>query len=146
MKKILFFIIAISFFACEGPTGPEGPAGSNTSWHVESITIKKNEWKLSGKTGALNSYYYAEKPLKELTSFVYKQGLVGAYLQTDDKVKNEMPYVLHKGGVDKVGEFLWTQTYDFDFYTGGVCFYVTYSDFNTQIHPDEETFHVVLAW
>jgi hypothetical protein len=159
MKKTLFLLIIVTgFFACEGPEGPEGPigpagpkgeqgeAGYGTNWFVNSYTVTAGEWKLHGNPGDLNSYFYADKQIKELTDFVYNEGTIVAYMQTEKGVKNGMPYVLHRGGTDSYGEFLWTQTYDFDFYTGGVRFYLTYSDFNTQIAPETETFHVVLMW
>lgn len=149
MKKLLLLIviaISISFISCEGPMGPQGEPGDGTNWKVVSFTINKNEWKLVGSPGALNSYYFVDKPLKELTQYIYKEGAVVGYIETVKGVKNSLPYVLHLGEASGSKEFLWTQTYDFDFYPGGVGFYVTYSDFNTQDRPDTETFHVVLMW
>lgn len=155
MRKLFILLLAISFIACEGPmgpeglTGPQGPKGEpgyGNNWHVTSFTVAKSEWKLVGNPGELNSYFYVDKPLKELTQTVYNEGSIISYIETDKGVKNGMPYVLHLGEAEGSKEFLWTQTYDFDFYKGGITFYVTYSDFNTQIRPDIETFHVVLMW
>lgn len=149
MKRLLFLFAVVCLISCEGPEGPmglQGDPGEGTRWHVEPFNIDRSEWKLSGKAGDLNSYFYVDKPLKKLTKFVFDEGSVIAYIETENGVKNGMSYVLHKGGEDSKGEFLWTQTYDFDFYTGGIRFYLTYSDFNTQISPDNETFHVVLMW
>ncbi len=152
MRKLFVILLAISFIACEGPMGPmgqkgeKGEPGYGTKWHVTSFTVAKSEWKLVGSPGELNSYFYVDKPLKELTEFVYDEGSVIAYIETDKGFKNGMPYVLHLGEAEGSNEFLWTQTYDFDFHEGGITFYVTYSDFNTQIRPDIETFHVVLMW
>jgi len=168
MKKVLLALfVAMAAMACEGPMGPEGPMGQmgkngingqdgkdgkdgedgyGANWYVTSFTIESDEWELVGKPGELNSYFFVDKPLKELTSFVYKEGTVVSYIETSKGVKNGLPYVLHKGDKDELGEFLWTQTYDFDFYPGGVGFYVTYSDFSTKFRPDSETFHIVLMW
>ncbi len=158
MKSSLFFTIAtlmLTLMACEGPMGPEGPRGpagfdgrdgEGVNWHTTSFTINSNEWQLKGKPGDLNSYFCVYKPLNMLTDVVYKWGTVIAYIETEKGIKNGMPYVLHLGEGANDKEFLWTQTYDFDFVVGEVGFYVTYSDFNTQIRPGTETFHVVLMW
>ncbi len=161
MKRSLFFILAALFIAtsCEGPMGPEGPRGAQgpagmpgqdgegVNWYATSYTINENEWQLKGNPGDLNSYFYVYKPLNRLTEFVYKWGSVIAYIEIENGIKNGMPFVLHLGeGAGDGKEFLWTQTYDFDFTVGEVGFYITYSDFNTKIRPGAETFHVVLMW
>lgn len=152
MKKLLLSIVAILFFvtACEGPTGPMGPAGpqgeqgeTGTSWFTRSYTIKASDWKLSGKPGELNSFYYVSIPVSELTKFIYESGTVLAYIETEPGIKNSLPYVSHRGGSDDKGEFLWTQTYDFDFQVNEITFYLTYSDFNTKVEPGTETVHVI---
>ncbi|MBK5721300.1 hypothetical protein JGH11_10495 [Dysgonomonas sp. Marseille-P4677] len=153
MKKVLLFILTIFvFIACEGPmgmqgpTGPQGEPGYGTNWYTTAITIDKSEWKLMGNPNELNSYYYVDKPFKELTRAIFDNGSVIAYIETAEGVKNGMPMVLHKAEEDELGEFFWTQTYDFDFYPNGISFYLTYSDFSTKIKPDSETFHIVLIW
>lgn len=149
MKKLLFLLISFVFFACEGPTGPMGPAGEDgvgSNWFMTSFTINKNDWKLVGNPNDLNSYFYVEKKMKELTKSVYETGTVLGYIQSGDNAKNGLPYVLHRGASDSKGEFLWTQTYDFDFSEQVVRFYVTYSDFTTSVKPDREIFHVILIW
>ncbi len=150
MKNLFFFtLVILVLIACEGPIGPAGPAGKDgegVSWHITSFTINTNEWKIKGNPGDLNSYFYVYKSLPKLTGFVYQWGTVIAYIEVAPGVKNEMPYVLHLGETANSKELIWTQTYDFDFTEGEVGFYVTYSDFNTQIRPGTETFHVVLMW
>ncbi|MFV0310066.1 MAG: hypothetical protein ACK5KN_00270 [Dysgonomonas sp.] len=148
-KALLSLFAAFLFIACEGPMGPEGPQGEpgyGTNWYTKTIVVAQSDWKLMGEPNELNSYYYADKPLKELTKFVYDEGTVIAYIETDTGIKNGMPLVLHKAGKDDLGEFFWTQTFDFDFQTGNIRFYLTYSDFSTKIKPDAETFHIVLMW
>jgi len=159
MKKLLLSLLTIiALVACEGPAGPrgadgimgpEGPQGepgSGTDWYVTSITINENEWKLVGNEGELNSYYFIEKPLKQLSQYIYTDGAVIAYIETSQGVKNGLPYVLHVGENVNSKEYLWTQTYDFDFRPGYVGFYVTFSDFETINKPGTETFHIVLMW
>lgn len=158
MKKVFaLFVLALSFMACEGPMGPagmdgldgrDGKDGYGTNWFSKSFTIQPHEWILKGKPGELNSYFVVEKEIPELTSEIYRRKAVLAYIQTGDGIKNGMPYVLHKGGTAENGkEFIWTQTYDFDYSEGIVGFYLTYSDFSTEIKPNTpETFHIVLMW
>lgn len=156
MKKILLLILTVLFVAvttsCEGPTGPMGPQGDpgddgyGTSWFTQSYKIKKSAWKLVGNKGELNSFYYTSIPVSDLTQTIYQDGTVLAYIETESGVKNSLPYVSHRGGKDSLGEFLWTQTYDFDFSVGYITVYLTYSDFNTQVSPDAETIHLVMMW
>lgn len=156
MKKVLsVLLVAMLFVACEGPegpmgaqgpVGPKGEPGEGTNWYITSFTINENEWELVGEPNELNSYYVVDKPLKELTKRIYESGTVVAYIETVKGMKNGLPYVLHLGVEGNLGELLWTQTYDFDFYPGGVGFHVTYSDFETNIRPGTETFHVVVMW
>lgn len=156
MKRSLLLTIAIVLLtACKGDPGPVGPPGLNgkdgkdgegMGWYTTSIYVHESEWKLKGNPGDLNSYFYVFKSLSALDSYVYESGTVIAYIEPQPGVKNGMPYVLHLGEEYNEKEFLWTQTYDFDFEKGGVGFYVTYSDFNTYIRPGSETFHVVLMW
>ncbi len=153
MRKILLFIfVVVTFTACkgdEGPMGPQGEPGYGTDWYTKTITIRKSQWKLSGEENSLNSYYYAEVSIPELTSLVYKDGAVIAYIESDYGIKNNLPYILHRGSVNsETGkEYLWTQTYDFDFEVGYMTFYLTYSDFMTGSNKDDDdTFHIVLLW
>lgn len=162
MKKIIFLAIAtitaIVFISCEGddgpmgpagPTGPKGEPGYGTEWSIKEFTVAENEWILSGKPGDLNSFFYADKSFSDLTDYVFKEGSILAYIETAKGIKNGLPYVLHLGQEGENNkEFLWTQTYDFDFWVGGVRFYLTYSDFNTDLGPEKESkkFHVVLMY
>ncbi|MDR1984645.1 MAG: lipoprotein [Prevotellaceae bacterium] len=145
MKKTLIFaaLFAVMLSACQGP---QGPKGEDSNWFVTSFTVNSNEWRLSGQPNDLNSYYYADKIIENLTDFIFEEGIVIAYIKTGNNVKNEMPFVFHRGDSDGTNESLWTETYDFDFYPGGITFYVTYSDFSTAIRPGTETFYVVLMW
>ncbi len=157
MRKIVFILLsAIALISCEGPMGPAGQDGRDgidgkdgqdgMKWYTTSFTINKSNWKLSGQAGDLNTYFYADKDIPELTEYVFEEGTVLGYIQTGIDVKNGMPFVLHMGDEQNGQEFLWTQTYDFDFSPEMVRFYITYSDFSTQILPDSETFHIVLMW
>lgn len=154
-KSILLLIAALALMSCEGPEGPMGPAGApgakgrdgeSVGWYTTSITVDASEWKLDGDPDDLNSYFYVYKPLNMMSNYIYKYGTVISYIQTGEGIKNGMPFVLHLGDYNGEKEFLWTETYDFDFDDGGIGFYVTYSDFSTGIRPKTKTFHVVLMW
>ncbi|MDR2361835.1 MAG: hypothetical protein LBD91_03820 [Prevotellaceae bacterium] len=142
MKKILPILLLITAFTACQVTQKE-----STQWTVKTITVRATEWILSGRPNELNSYYYVDKSISELTSFVFNEGVVIGYIRIDNDIKNPLPYVLHKGEADAYGEYLWTQTFDFDFSPGNVRFYVTFSNFMTgELHPETETFDIVLMW
>ncbi len=138
----------------DGQNGQNGRDGEGTNWFkTNPITIRTRDWQLDGNAGDLNSYYYCKVRVPQLTQHIYNTGSVVAYIENLDGKKNGMPFVYHRGDVGKNGEdILWTETYDFDFYvedsTGGwVTFYLTYSDFNTQVNPEEDkTFYIVAFW
>lgn len=164
--------MAFTLAACEGPMGPVGPMGppgvpgqngqngqdgddgrdgedgEGTKAYTQEFTILPHHWQLVGNPNELNSFFVATKQFDRLTQDVYESGSVIAYVENHDGVKNGMPFVWHKGGLnDWNEEILWTETYDFDFTVGEVRFYLTYSDFSTDITPDEiKTFHIVLLW
>ncbi len=156
MKRIFFILLAtITLIACEGPMGPQGPMGPSgpegepgygANWYTTSFTIHKSDWMLAGNAGDLNTYFFADIDIPQLSNDIYRDGTVIGYIETYKNVKNGLPFVLHMGDEQGGIEFLWTQTYDFDFSPGSIRFYITYSDFNTQISPDTETFHIVLMW
>ncbi len=171
MKKVLLFLaLAMSFMACEGPMGPMGPTGldgfdgqdgrdgqdgkdgkdgsGGATWLNKTFTIQPNEWTLVGEPNALDSYFVVEKSLPELSEMIYNEKAVIAYFQTKNGQKNGMPFVFHTGEVGSDGkEYIWTETFDYDFSVGKVRFFLTYSDFNTLTYPDQsETFHIVLLW
>lgn len=149
MKKIIVLLSAVLIFAsCEGPMGPTGPEGEPgvATWHIEKVTVKQSDWKLSGNPGDLKSYYYADVRISQLTQYVFDYGTVLGYVYLEPDVKNGLPYVYHTGEEVAGENKLWTQTYDFDFEPGWVRLYVTFSDFETYYIPEEETFGIVLMW
>ncbi len=137
----------------DGDDGRNGLDGSGTHWFkTDPITIRPRDWSVDGGVGNLNSFYYYKVRVPELTRHIYENGSVIAYVENLEGKKNGMPFVFHRGTVlDNGQEYTWTETYDFDFsadsWTGWITFYLTYSDFNTNIDPDEDkTFYVVAFW
>ncbi|MDR0844017.1 MAG: hypothetical protein LBN71_02260 [Tannerella sp.] len=156
MKKYLFLagLFIAAFFSCEGPEGPPGPS-EELNWKIITKTVRTNDWALvsdngKGRPGDLNTYYmYELTNVRELTDFVYEEGLVFVYLVQSPGAKNEvltpLPYVVPIGDEDS-GDF-WMETVTFDYLPGSVAFYVNYSDFETGImHPGELTFRIVMIW
>lgn len=154
MKKLLFFLFAICFISCEGPEGPrgydgkDGKDGEGVYWVNKTYTIKPSSWVLEGETTQLESYYYADVNISELDDDIYKWGTLIAYMETAPGVKVGMPYIRHYGVPNEEpnsGNYLWTETYDFDYTVGSIRFYLTYSDFATDVKPSEDIkFHVVI--
>ena len=108
MKKVSFILfIGIILSSCSGEDGKDG---ISTNWYNSTYTITSYDWRLSGVPNSANSYYYADIPVSKLTNEIFKYGAVVTYLETDDDVKNAMPYVLHKGLNISYGMEKWTQT------------------------------------
>ncbi len=153
MKKLLtLFILCVTLLSCEGPMGPQGPQGipgTGINWKYYTCTVKSQDWELVRTEDGLNTYYmYIFDNLKELTEDVYIDGYVLGYLVqspgSNDEVISPLPYTTHRGEIDSEGnEFLWTETYTYDYMPGSVAFYVQYSDFAEQ-RPGEMVFRIVL--
>lgn len=153
MKKlVLSLCMVFALFACEGEMGPQGPEGkpgepgAGSQWYTQSFSINSDQWELVGEPGELNSYYTVVFDFPQLTDFIFKKGTIVGYLSMGKDVKNGLPYVMHTAEDTTSGNHYWTQTYDFDFAPGSVAFYATFSDFETQKRPGDETFHIVLMW
>lgn len=150
MKRLLtLLVVSVLLLGCEGPmgpmgydgpVGPVGPPGEGTSWDVSEWTV--NQWTLSGSVNGVNSFYYADLAIPQLSNFVATKGNVFVYKFTDNNVQAPLPFVTHKAE----GAALWTETYDFDFTPGSIRLYVQYSDFKTSIVPPSSKFRVVMNW
>lgn len=176
MKKIVFFLmLAVALASCKGDEGPMGPSGNNgqngkdgqngqngqdgkdgengkdgiggTNWYAQTFTIKSSDWVLEGGKNDPDSRYVAKKSIKELTQWVYDEGAVVSYIAFDKK-RFGLPFVeLRAVATDDGGLYEWTETTDAQIEVGAITFFVTYSDFLTEVsHPGDRTFHVVLMW
>ena len=91
MKKVLFALFsAVLLCACQGPMGPQGPVGpqgpqGSVTTKVVDVTVKKNQWQYTNFTdGGFNNYFYAVVDnLPELSSVVYQNGNVQAYIYVE---------------------------------------------------------------
>lgn len=149
MKKLLFLLFTLGLFvACEGPMGPEGPAGYGTNWKVINVTISQNAWKLYSDTdGGLNAFYMADVNVPELTETVYNEGNVQAYMYYNDPLTGkEVQTPLFYGiPIQASKNDIWTEYYSFDYMAGSVAFYLRYNDLATDA-PAARDFRIVLTW
>ncbi|MHB9140665.1 MAG: hypothetical protein ACYC25_02170 [Paludibacter sp.] len=141
MKKIYFlFIVAVFFVSCQGPIGPEGPAGIGTNWQIINLTVASGDWVVKHDNDG-NIYYAAHFPMPEITSFVYTDGTVIGYIDLNG-VQMTLPYVTH---FKNAANQSWTRTVDYDYSVGGMNVYVTNSDFAAD-PPAAMNFRIVLMW
>lgn len=155
-KKALFFLFAaLVLCGCrgpQGPQGPQGPAGEGMNWKIVDIDVPANKWNYTNY--ADNNFFYSEWDVKSLSSFVYTDGNVQAYIYLKDgdyEVQHALPYVRHVEEVDKDGNaYFYTRTIDCVFGVGYVRFEVRDSDFeyevDTTINPEAMSFRVVMTW
>jgi len=135
MKKIcLVLVIASMFVSCQ-------KEDSGMMLDVINLEVRQADWSLGSDANGLNSYYYCEFPMPEITSYVYRQGSVQVY-NVKGSVQQVLPSVRHYQNAEGA---LWTQTIDADFATGNLIVYVTNSDFYRET-PPAMNFRVVLMW
>lgn len=153
MKKFGLFALLLVFMAsCDGPMGPQGPAGEGMQWDVAEFEIRPQDWHLEGELDDLGSYYYYTFEYKKLTKDVFQIGTVDGYRYTDGKkqVQVALPFVSSKYYFDDNGvEQFYNETHDFEYEPGYITFYLTYSDFYTSKdrEPKESFFYrIVLNW
>lgn len=143
MKKILLLLFAITLFlvSCEGPMGPEGPQGYGTNWKIINLVANSGDWKENLDQNKINRFYSCHFNIPEITSTVYGDGTIVAYLLIDN-AQQVLPYVRH---YENLNGAMWTRTIDFDYSVGGVNVYVTNSDFIVD-PPEAMNFRLVLMW
>jgi len=150
MKKVLFLSVAILLFAaCEGPAGRDGFDGTETYWFVNTYTVNSNQWQLVNGVDELESYYKASITVSELDRDMYEKGNVFCYMfqrVNNVEVQTPLPFTVPRGVWIDGSEYLWTETFAFDFSLRTITFYVNYSDFLTINRPETTSFRVVLNY
>ncbi|GEM_PF-475887 len=160
MKKFLLPVFAmmiavLSFVACEGPMGPEGPAGENgygTVQEVYTITVNANEWVevRDNDPERSNFHYKCEKRLDKLDGDIIDFGahLAYMYLNPNDidggLVSLTDSYPIERFYNDGSYE-TWTEYYSAIYYPGTVVFTVRYSDFAINQPPPTTKYKVILS-
>lgn len=90
-----------------------------------SVELSAYNWEKCADRNGLNSYYKCSVRTPDITYQVMKGGVVNCYLY-DGSAQAQLPSVRHYE--NGLGQF-WTRTIDYEYYSGGVTFYVTDSDF-----------------
>lgn len=94
MRKI-FTILAMALLAasCRGPAGPAGPPGRDGEpgayWRIKDFDIIN--W-----TEVEDELFYAQFNFPELTKFIYDNGIVLAYIETEGKYQTPLPFTRYK--------------------------------------------------
>jgi hypothetical protein len=151
MKKNLFislvFLTALTACtSCEGPAGPAGRDGV-ANWSVQYYVVGQHSAKYPyGYWESLgNGHYQCIFDIRELTDFVYNEGIVNVslieYYGTPDEIQVGLPHVFFNQ--DPAGRY--TTSYSFDTTPGSVALNVSYSDFQN-VPPPVCFFKVTLLW
>jgi len=161
-RQISGFIILIAMImgmsSCNQQTIVQGD-----QWKIESMYIL--DWQYTRDTEPTreqfsNNYYYAYFDWPSLTSTVFKEGNVQAYLVRTSsdgttKMKSPLPYVQSKELFDSQGQTIfYTETYDFVYGTGWIEFqwrisnfmYEDYDGKDATFKPQPSQMEVVLTW
>jgi len=142
MKKLVFFLAFIGFFAsCD--VKRDGYA-DDLYWFVKEYTVASNQWELVNGVDQVDSYYKYSVDIHQLNREILKRGNIFCYMYRDNNVQTPLPFTIHYGEKDGDSDYLWTETYSFEFTLRTITFYVNYSDFKTNNRPRTTTFRVVL--
>ena len=145
MRKLFLLLFAgLMAVSCEGPMGPPGLPGEDgepgASWDVKDFVI--NDWIENREAG----YFYSNFNFPELNDFIYNEGIVIAYIEFEGKFQTPLPYERYREE-SGVPPYRWSELIDFEYAEGGISFYLTPSDFNTEAEiPAPATIRVVLLW
>lgn len=144
MKKYITICLfaAMAFFAvsCDDDTrNLRNETTEDVIWR--SIEIKADSWIKCADREGLNPYYKTSVNVPQINNNVLKGGIVTCYLYDGD-AQAPLPSVRH---YENASNQLWTRTIDYEYYSGGVTFYVTDSDFAGQ-YPGTLYFRLMLAW
>jgi len=164
MKKVLFLlsVVLLGFSSCiEGPQGLAGRDGrdgrngldglngldGDFSRQIFDFEIRNSNWKHTWEYNPNGQYYSCFINVPELTSRIYNDGIIVAYVETldgDALVQQSLPRVFSKK--NDSGD-MWIETIDFDYSTGNIVFYFTTSDFYYEdFQPGTFFFRVVFLY
>ena len=137
MKRVFYFLfVAIFAMSCEEPMG-YGSEDPDALWNTKDFNI--NRWTLD-RSG---EFYYAEYSVGALTEYVYRNGIIAAYVETNGNYKTPLPYTRF---YKEQSGYTWGEVIDFTFSPGNITFYATPSDLNTTSAPESLRIRVVMVW
>jgi len=105
-----------------------------------SVELTASNWEKCVDRNGENTYYKCSVRTNALTYDVIRGGLVNCYLYDGD-AQAQLPCVRHFQN----GQSYWTRTIDYEYYSGGLTFYVTDSDFAGD-RPGVLTFRLMVAY
>ncbi len=134
MKKILLLlVIPLLIVSCDD-------SSKDINMKVINLTVKSSDWVENLDKDGLNRYYSVHYSMPEITTSVYNNGSVVAYIIINGAQQN-LPYVRH---FENASGALWTTTVDFDYSAGSMNVYDTSSDF-AAVAPGSMDFRVVIT-
>ena len=144
MKKYMTIclLMAMTFAAasCDSDTRSlRNETTEDVIWR--SLEIKADNWVRCSDRDGLNSYYTTSISVPQITNQVLRGGVVNCYLYDGD-AQAQLPSVRH---YENAAHQFWTRTIDYEYYSGGVTFYVTDSDF-AGTSPGVLFFRLMMAW
>ena len=148
MRKALFFLFSVLVLcACRGP---KGDPGEGVNWKIVDVNV--SQWDYSQYSD--NNYFFAKFSVPALTSFVFTDGNVQAYVylsENGETIQHPLPYTLPKEDIDNQGNpYFYTEVVDFVYGVGWVQFEVRATDFayevNPQINPAKMDFRIVMTY
>ena len=157
MKKffLLWMLIPLLSSCIIGGTTTEDPTRIKTI----SVTVNASDWKYTQQSNYdqfNNNYFYAVVEMPELTSRIFDQGVITAYLVKDRTNKqyarkHQLPYVMHVEEEVATGHWnYYTETVDFTYGIGWAEFNYRASDFayedNESINPVGMEFDIVITY
>ncbi len=82
MKKLLFLLLPFALLSCEGPVGPQGPAGQNGNANVKAYIFNNLNWvenngeaSVSGQLSSLNADVLSKGAVLTYASYFGTNGL-----------------------------------------------------------------------
>jgi len=136
MKKILLlFVIALLIVSCDDKS-------KDIQMTNVDLIAKSSDWVANVDNVGVVGYYSVHFDMPEITSGVFNNGMVTAYIVIDNNptVQEPLPYIRHYQNLNGT---LWTQTIDFDYSSGGITIYVTNSNF-VDNPPSTMNFRIVI--
>ena len=114
-----------------------------TSWQPRTFQIESIDWRLSG----CQTYWFVDRPFRELTNFVINEGAVLGYLILHNGSRVPLPDTWTEVILlDDGSEFIFSETYTFQISPGQVRFTYQTSDAFIGQRPPARRFHIVLIW
>lgn len=106
-----------------------------------SVELTAANWEKCADRQGLNTYYRCSVRTSAINYQVLNGGMVNCYLY-DGNAQAQLPSVRH---YENAQNQFWTRTIDYEYYNGGVTFYVTDSDFAGE-KPGVLTFRLMVAF